>query len=217
METTKVNYEDIFKMFCEKSEGYRKEMKQPFKQNGKYYATDGISVISMPIGGEMELQEQENPMIDSVIPKEFHEPIEIDVAKFEEAIIKHSPLVDEFKDEEHECSDCDGEGVIECDLGHDHDCEECDGEGVIEGRNPTGNKIPDKTTTFLFMESGLKFIELMRLIKASKLLGIEKIYKIAGSDKKPFYFKVGNANILVMTCHIGDDSEMVLLPYPKNI
>lgn len=213
MVTTEINYEAVFKMFCEKSKGYRKEMEQPFKQNGNYYATDAISAISMPIGGEMELHEQERPMIESVIPKEFHEPIEIDVAKFEEAIIKHSPLVDEFKQEEHECRNCDGSGEVECDLGHDHDCEDCDGEGVIEGKNPTGNKIPDKKTVFTFMESGLKYTELMRLIQASKMLGVEKIYKIAGSDKKPFYFKVGNANILVMTCYIGDNAETVMLPF----
>lgn len=29
------------------------------------------------------------------------------------------------------CETCGGEGYQECDLGHDHDCEDCDGNGVI--------------------------------------------------------------------------------------
>lgn len=213
MVTTEINYEGIFKMFCKKT-GYRREIMQPFTQNGKYYATDEISAISMPIGGEMKLQEQAKPMIESVIPKELHEPIEIDVAKFKEAIIKYAPLVDEMKEEEHECRNCDGEGTQECNLGHDHDCEECNGNGIIESKNPTGNKIPDKKTVFFFMEAAMNFTELMRLIKASELLGVEKIYKIAGSDKKPFYFRVGKANILVMPCYNSDrdKSELVVLP-----
>jgi hypothetical protein len=32
------------------------------------------------------------------------------------------------------CEECEGDGVVECDLGHDHDCEECDGNGVIYAR-----------------------------------------------------------------------------------
>ena len=30
-----------------------------------------------------------------------------------------------------ECGECSGEGVIECDLGHEHDCPECDGTGKV--------------------------------------------------------------------------------------
>lgn len=210
---TEIDYEAVFKMFCEKGTGGREDMKQPFTQNGNYYATDGVSAIKMPIGGEMDLQEQSKPMIESVIPKELHEPIEIDVAKFEEAILKHCPLADEFRYKEHKCTNCEGEGTVECDLGHDHDCEDCNGKGIIEAKNPTGNKIPDEKTLFLFMESGLRFTELMRLIKASKLLGVEKIYKLSGQGKYPFYFQVGKANILVMPCYIGDDVKTVTLPF----
>lgn len=210
MKTTKIDYKPIFKLFCNDKDVFE-QLQKPFAQNGNYYATDRYSLITMPINGEMELHEVEKPTVDQLIPKILHEPIEIDVAKFEQAIIKADPLVDEFEDEEKECSNCDGEGSLECDLGHDHDCGDCDGEGVIGGKKPTGNKIPDERTVFNFMDSGLRYVELMRLIKAAKMLGVEKIYKLAGDKKEPFYFKVGNTHVLVMVCYIGDESSTIPL------
>ena len=207
MEATelKVNYDKIFKMFCCEGNNHQTSFKQVFTQNGKYYATDGISAIRMPMGGEMlDVWHQEQPPIDSLIPTQFHEPIAINVSKLEAAILKLAPLVDEFEEEAHECRTCNGFGSNECDLGHDHDCKFCDGHGYIEAKNPTGNKICDPSTTFLFLHSGVKFSQLMRLVRASKLLGAESIYKIAGAKNEPYYFEVANTNVLIMHCHIGD-------------
>lgn len=30
------------------------------------------------------------------------------------------------------CSECQGDGQVECNMGHEHDCGECDGLGYIE-------------------------------------------------------------------------------------
>ncbi|WP_339898233.1 hypothetical protein [uncultured Gilvimarinus sp.] len=36
------------------------------------------------------------------------------------------------EDEELEgCDICQGEGIVECDMGHEHDCEECGGMGGV--------------------------------------------------------------------------------------
>lgn len=35
-----------------------------------------------------------------------------------------------------ECSDCDGDGVTECDQGHEHNCEPCNGLGKIRKTAP---------------------------------------------------------------------------------
>lgn len=35
------------------------------------------------------------------------------------------------------CEDCNGDGVVECNLGHEHDCDKCDGEG--EHKPSTGD------------------------------------------------------------------------------
>lgn len=31
------------------------------------------------------------------------------------------------------CRECDGEGIVECNMGHEHDCPDCDGEGEVAG------------------------------------------------------------------------------------
>lgn len=40
------------------------------------------------------------------------------------------------KVDQSECLTCNGTGELECDLGHEHECDDCDGEGVVgSGRN----------------------------------------------------------------------------------
>lgn len=36
--------------------------------------------------------------------------------------------------EQIECSECEGEGFLECVLGHEHECKECDGYGYKNGK-----------------------------------------------------------------------------------
>lgn len=208
--TTKINYERVFKMFCATSD-YRKELTQPFIQSGNYFATDAYTLIHMNVNGELDVQEQERPNAIDVLPKELHEPIEIDVLKLKNAILTQAPLVDEYHQKERDCDECDGSGEVECDLGHDHDCERCDGEGVIAGKNPTGNKIPDEKTIFSFMDSYMRFPILMQLVTAAEILGVNKIQKIAGEGMKADYFIVGDTKILLMPCMQSDDKGIVEL------
>lgn len=35
------------------------------------------------------------------------------------------------------CGECRGDGLVECDMGHQHDCPECDGEGFINSDDET--------------------------------------------------------------------------------
>lgn len=43
---------------------------------------------------------------------------------------KWKEMVEQTEEKEF-CEECGGEGVLECDLGHEHDCSECDGEGQL--------------------------------------------------------------------------------------
>lgn len=55
----------------------------------------------------------------------FGDPIQIEAVRYLQLLV-------EVREEggEIECSECDGEGVVECgECGHDKECEECDGCG----------------------------------------------------------------------------------------
>jgi|SRR3972149_4548896 len=211
-EKSKINYLGILELFCDRKE-LRDYLKQPFVQNGSYCSTDAHSCITIPIEvGVLDLKPKEKPNIQNVTPKEFHEPIEIDVTDFESKLLKNAILTDEFFDVIKECNNCDGEGELECDLGHTHDCPNCDGKGKIGGKKPTGKQIPDEYTIFKINDSGIMLLQLNRLIKAAKMLGENKIYLISSGERKPFYFKVGDAKVLIMNCMLNNTEMEVDFP-----
>lgn len=50
------------------------------------------------------------------------------------------------------CDTCDGEGVRDCDMGHEHECDDCDGSGkttkceergCVHGWIPDGPGVPE--------------------------------------------------------------------------
>ena len=208
-EITTIDYEGLLNMFCDKNHP-KQIFQQPFKQDGNYNATDAISAIYFPIESELPFEYQDKINIASISPL-LHDPIEIDINKLEEKITSTTILVDEYEEKEKQCNDCDGDGIQECDMGHEHDCPTCDGEGVIESKNPTGKKIPCETIIFRWMDIGFTRSQLIRLIKATNMLGEQKVYKVAGSPIKASLFKVGKANILISPCYIGEGSNELIV------
>lgn len=194
---------EVFEMFTETDNN--RSMKFPFKQDGYYCASDACSAIRIPENLiDLPYQEQDSPHISKVIPTDLHEPIEIDVNKLESEIKRLTPMVDERV----ECRNCEGRGDIECNMGHDHDCTECDGEGGVE---LTGKKIPNESTVFNLFEIKFAYPQLDRLVKASKLMGVEKIYKVFGTERKPSLFEVGEATILVAPVVGDNEAEKIEL------
>ena len=53
------------------------------------------------------------------------EPIDIEIP----GIKPRDSWKEPFKQIESICSECDGDGLIECNLGHEHECEFCEGTG----------------------------------------------------------------------------------------
>lgn len=110
-----------------------------------------------------------------------------------------------------QCIECDGEGTLECDLGHDHECEECQGEGEQpatlienEGSKPCDEcggegRIPDLDKGFsagVALPNGVS-ITLKYLILLNSLPGIRWNLN-EGLEQAPIHFVFdGGAGLLM--------------------
>lgn len=204
MITTEVNYNKAFELFVGKDQ-LRPIMHQPFKQQGFYFATDAMGLIYMPINeAELNYQEQDKPSCFLIIPKKQDVNIEININELEAKLVPE--LIDEMKvtQKEVECKECDGDGSVECDLGHDHECTECDGTGEVESeiKEPTGNKIPNPDKPFIMFGVAFAYWQLKRLVDTCKVLDVEQIIKTNGSTTQGNVFNLGKINVMIMPLSI---------------
>jgi hypothetical protein len=122
-EINKTAIDYLLKSFTSNDE-YRREMKTPSLIGEYVYATNGHCLIKVPVS-YLSGQYSEIPKFpngERVIKEAplLAEALIIKTNLLDETL-SVMPLVDEFQ----QCPDCEGEGEIECDLGHMHDCEEC--------------------------------------------------------------------------------------------
>ena len=204
MITTEINYKKAFELFIGKDQ-FRPMMHQPFKQQGFYFATDGMGLIYVPTTEvELNYQEQDKPSCFLILPKKEDLKIEINVNDIEARFTVE--LIDEIvvKTKEVKCKECDGDGSVECDLGHDHECSECDGTGEIESeiKEATGNKIPNPDKPFIMFGVAFAYWQLKRLIDTCKVLGVEQIIKTNGSATQGNVFNLGKINVMIMPLSI---------------
>jgi hypothetical protein len=118
------------------------------------------------------------------------------------------------------CDDCDGQGFVECNLGHEHECEECGEQGVVSARHAedasrhmpceecdgTG-RVPeaDSGRGVYVVFPGEHTVQLRYLNKLQKLPGIR--WKLTGreaADPIPFWFEGGDG-ILMPVRYPGPD------------
>lgn len=196
----RVNYKKAFELFVGNDQ-LRPEMHQAFKQGGYYFATDAMGLIYMPIeDAELNYKEQDKPPCISIIPKNAEMKKELNINDIEAKLIPE--LIDEMKVIEKiiKCTECDGDGSIECELGHCHECIDCDGKGEIEFQieEPTGNKIARPDKPFMIFNVAFAYWQLKRLIDTCKILGVEKITKVNGKGRGDNHvFSLGNVNVII--------------------
>lgn len=211
MTTTEINYDQVFQLFISNDE-LRPLMCHPYKQGGKYYATDAHSMIILPIEkANLDYPEQDKPISDAVVPKETTCNIEIKISDLEAKLIPE--IIDEIIEEEKEdkCEECDGDGEVEFEYDAtsknkwqsftmEADCPICEGAGTITEtiKKPTGKKIPNPAKKYKMFEVGFMYEQLKRLIDACNLLGVETITKTYGTPTNANIFKCGDAVILIM-------------------
>ena len=202
--------EKVFNLFVAnaKNEPLRKELHQPFKQGGRYYATDTHSMIFLPVEkAQLNFPEQDRPNCEGVIPKNSNCSNQIKISDIETQLIP--TLIDETEELEKEvkCPECDGDGVVECNLEHEHKCIDCDGTGkfidIIE--KPTGKKIPMPNKYFRMLDVCFQYKQLRRLVDACNELGVETITKTYGTETTGNLFQCGDCWILIMPTLVSDD------------
>ncbi len=200
MTTTEINYDKVFQMFTS-DDDLRKNFNHPFRQDGRYYATDAHSLIFMPVtDANLPYAEQDAPNAKAVIPVERTMSIEINIDELDGRL--EPEFIDEeiMEEVEKECSECDGEKDHECSCGDVHECTNCGGTGkeTDEVLKKTGRQIPDDNANYLMFDVFYKYKQLRRLVDACKLLGCETITKVFGGKTNGNLFICGKVTILVM-------------------
>lgn len=119
--------------FCEK--GNVRHLDKPFNDDKYTYATNGHICLRIEKQPEFDLIDEKQPKhLSSIIESlDKNNLVEINnLPLLEKENCTNCNGVGSFK----ECQYCDGDGHLECYLGHEHDCEECEGKGTI---NENGN------------------------------------------------------------------------------
>ena len=210
MNNTKIDYDKVFQLFIDSDSD--SDIRHPFQQGDYYYASDCCSLISLPIDiADLPYQEQDKPTDTfSILPRESNCNIEINVSELEAKLIPE--MVDETFTEEKECKNCDGEGELECNLGHKHDCEDCEGTGkIITLLKQTTNKIPCQTEQYKMFDIYFQYRQLKRLIDACQLLNVETIIMVFKLPNDGNLFICGGAKILIMPTMINDDKDIKII------
>lgn len=100
-----------------------------------------------------------------------------------------------------ECKECEGDGWLECDLGHDHECEKCKGKGE------TKNGIIGQEFLFNRNEGDCSLANALfnpnyayLLIKCADIISEETIRLVSGKEPTDFHlFEIGdNITIVIM-------------------
>lgn len=179
-------------------------LNQAFKQDGYYYSTDAHSMMRVDGSFDLEISEQDKPNAGAVIKQaKTHEPIEIIISELDAHLTEITPKVPDEKD----CYACNGVGYEECDLGHEHECDICNGDGsqVIDPIK----MVTDKWAKYKFFNGVMARTQIIKVINACKILGIEKINKISGEGNRQYQFSADNILFLCMPV-INDTTDEVI-------
>lgn len=205
--TEKIDYWQVFQLFVNKHESrdnYRRYTQKPFKRGGMYYATDALSMIFIPVD-KADLHVEEKYQLDpkAVISEEKNCSDKIDVAELEKKLVPEMVEEENVEIIERECT---------C---HDRaNCTVCDGYGSIirERRMKTGKMIHNQLKVYKMYEAKFTYKQLIRLVVACKMMRIETITRVYGSERFGNLFQCGDASILVMPMY-GDDNEAITVIY----
>lgn len=218
METPIINYQEIFNLFCEKEPTIRVDLLVPHIASGNYVATDRVSMIYCPTKNIqldfIKVETEKAEKYDKIFSTESNCHIKIKVSELESGLIPS--MIDEFKvvGKDVDCDECGGQGEVDWEYSARHrtytenfDCPVCDGFGLSarEKTVPTGNKIPDEKKMFHLLGSYFYYKQLIRLVNACKMIGVQEITKIYGGEIKQNIFQVGEFKIVVMP--LSRDSE----------
>lgn len=193
-----IDYDILFKLFVD-SDGFRENLKTPLRQRGYYYATDAHSLIRLSASiTQLDFVERDSPNCEAVFPTQRNGDFKIDINLLEKEFNSKVQIPPTEK-----CSKCEGEGILECDLGHEHECDKCDGTGVKDYR--------EQLQTVRIHAIDFKIYQIERLIKACKIIGVNQIVRIYGEMNRANVFVAGDFEILIMATFQNEKESSIVL------
>ena len=201
----KIDYGKLFNMFIDPN-GEERGLNHPFIQDEKYIASDGVSLIYLPVGkATLNFPKQDKPNISSTISAENNCSILLNVKKLEEQLVPE--MIDEEKILYEDCSECKGDGYVkytysgEKDYEAELECPKCDGKCEKKIVEKTGKQIPNDWKLFQLIDAYFAYKQLRRLIDAVNLIGVDEITLEVREEKKANRFSVGDFKIIIMSSY----------------
>ena len=171
----------------------------PFESQGYWVATDRkIAVIikceDMPLLG----YPHRDIKIDILLNNNSNMNVSFSAKELSAKLIPD--LLDEYDESDVKtCTECDGEGDIECECcGHTYECPECNGDGKIGTEIPTGNKYPNPDKLFTLFKDVYKYRYLNNIVQLAEIMGTDEIQCFNSEPYKPLVAKVGCVSVVIM-------------------
>lgn len=190
------NYNDFLDLFTSQDK-LREAFLKPFKAGCYGIATNAYLFAYVDKGLVSNLSELEGfteDQILKVIPSERNCDFDISVSELKIAIDK-CPLKRVIEKRKDKCPKCEGEGYVECDLGHMHECRQCDGDGEVSFEVTSDRLEPDKSGHVKINNTIINIRWVWVLIEAADLLELDSI-KVVYENKK-LLLKMKDAHVLV--------------------
>lgn len=205
-----MKYDNLLQLFLKTDRRASEWMKQPNSFGEYVYATDGHTFIRIKpelLEGTYDKHERTGDFDRVLESVKWHEPVTMSIEPIKEGLLR---VEKDFQYEE--CDECDGDGVVHCEYGHEHECPECDGSGDIKLQyQPMGYVGTNECHVRLngFTHYNAKYLD--RLVKVAEAVGVNRITQIGnyGQAKKSQFFVVGDVEVLIMGCDYDnfDDEE----------
>jgi hypothetical protein len=131
---------ETIEKFC--SGDLRQALRKPWSKNGKTFATDGKIFIAVDIdlGYPMDTNDH---YPERIIPDRDAMVRQAEIPEVAPNLEACWHCSGAGKVSKEPCEECDGEGDVECDMGHTHECVDCNGTGIDpdseEGQCPECN------------------------------------------------------------------------------
>lgn len=116
----------------------RDDLSKPFRRNGYVYATQGKYIVRIPMSEKLTTDHESGVDISSIKfdgIENLTEWVDVPAMSYDGCYKTCGKCNGTGK--VRQCPSCYGDGVVECDMGHEHDCEACHGSGISEHTGKT--------------------------------------------------------------------------------
>jgi hypothetical protein len=188
--------DNLLKTFCGTDELRPTMMAPNLSNDGKFVvATDAHLLIRVPVSRlkETYTNSPKYPNWEAIFPKEVEWNLndEIKIELLKEILSRFTPIPTY-----NECEVCNGDGDMECNMGHMHDCLTCDGTG--EGSIVTGYEIDSLNYSITIYDIGFNPNYLSRIIEICDAHGTDSFILKRAIPMRSAIFEIKDTHVLIM-------------------